>query len=149
MRLNRIAAAAAGLAICLAWAAGSETERAEEPQYKQAVAAIKAHQYERAIQLLQAHARRTKPDADVHNYLGYAYRKSGKLDAAFDHYGKALALDARHLGAHEYIGEAYLMVNDLPKAEEHLQALHRLCAASCEEYRDLQKAIADHKARKQ
>lgn len=35
---------------------------------------------------------------------------SGQLDLAFKHYQRALQLDPRHLGAHEYIGEAYLML---------------------------------------
>jgi len=56
-------------------------------------------------------------------------------------YEKALAIDPKHLGAHEYIGEAYLVLNDLPKAKEHLARLDRLCALSCEQYRDLKKAI--------
>ena len=61
--------------------------------------------------------------------------------------GQALRLNPRHRGAHEYIGEAYLMVDDVPKAEEHLAALKRICLIACEEYEDLEKAIADYRAR--
>jgi hypothetical protein len=39
------------------------------------------------------------------------------------------------------MGEAYLALNDLPKAKEHLAQLDRLCLLSCEQYRDLKKAI--------
>ena len=35
-------------------------------------------------------------------------------------YEKALAIDPKHRGAHEYIGEAYLTLGNLPKAKEHL-----------------------------
>lgn len=60
-------------------------------------------------------------------------------------YHEALRIDPRHKGAHEYIGEAYLMAGDVPKAEEHLAALDSLCRFSCEEYRDLKRAIEEYK----
>ena len=40
------------------------------------------------------------------------------------------------------------VANNLPKAEEHLARLDKLCFFSCEEYRDLKKAIEDYKRRK-
>lgn len=52
------------------------------------------------------------------------------------------ALSPRHLGAHEYIGEACLMTGNPEKAREHLAALDKLCGRDCDEYRDLAKAIA-------
>jgi ABC-type uncharacterized transport system substrate-binding protein len=42
---------------------------------------------------------------------------------------------------------AYLMANNLSKAEEHLAALQRICLIPCEEYEDLKKAVADYRAR--
>jgi Flp pilus assembly protein TadD len=87
-------------------------------------------------------------NADIRNYLGYASRKSGNLEDAFTHYNEALKLDPGHRGAHEYIGEAYLMAGNPAKAEEHLAALGRICRSSCYEYRDLKKSIADYKAKK-
>ena len=67
------------------------------------------------------------------------------MELAFTHYRRALQLNPRHRGAHEYIGEAYLMTNDLPKAEQHLGALQEICLIPCEEYEDLKKAIADYR----
>ncbi len=55
-------------------------------------------------------------------------------------YNKALALDPKHRGAHEYIGEAYLQLGRLDKAKVHLDALDKLCFLPCEEYTDLKKA---------
>jgi len=117
-----------------------------DPQYTEAVAAIKAHEYAKAIPLLTAYVSRVSNDADAENYLGYASLKTGDLPAAFTHYNRALALNPKHRGVHEYIGEAYLMTGNLPKAEEHLKVLDRLCVFSCEEYRDLKAAIASYKA---
>jgi DNA-binding SARP family transcriptional activator len=65
----------------------------------------------------------------------------------FKHYNEALRIDPKHRNAHEYIGEAYLMVNNPAKAKEHLAALDRLCFFSCEEFTDLKKAIAAYEAR--
>jgi hypothetical protein len=63
------------------------------------------------------------------------------MDLAFKHYARALQLNPRHRGAHEYVGEAYLMINSLSKAEEHLAALQKICLIPCEEYEDLRKQI--------
>jgi hypothetical protein len=63
------------------------------------------------------------------------------MNLVFQHYREALRIAPQHRGAHEYIGEAYLIVGDLPKAKEHLTALDKLCFFTCAEYRDLKKAI--------
>ena len=57
-----------------------------------------------------------------------------------------LEIDPKHRGAHEYIGEAYLMVKNLARAEEHLAALDRICLLPCEEYTDLKAKVAAYKA---
>ena len=98
--------------------------------------------------LLEA-AREAPADADVHNLLGFVYRKQAVRDLprAFEHYGMALRFDPRHRGAHEYIGEAYLMDHQPAKARHHLQALEHICGnRECEEYRDLAAAIASYES---
>jgi tetratricopeptide (TPR) repeat protein len=65
---------------------------------------------------------------------------------AFKYYNEALRIDPDHKGAHEYIGEAYLMVNNLPKAEEHLGRLNKLCFFPCSEYTELKKAVERYKS---
>ena len=75
-------------------------------------------------------------------WLGYAYRHEGKYDVAFDHYRAALQLDPKHRGAHEYIGETYLLTGNKAKAREHLAALERICGTQVRGVPDLQKAIA-------
>lgn len=89
-------------------------------------------------------------NADYHNLYAYSIRKGPSPDMAlvFKHYGEALRLNPKHRGAHEYVGEAYLMVNDATKARQHLAALDKLCFLPCEEYSDLKKAIAAYEARR-
>lgn len=116
-----------------------------DPDFAAGRAAIEAKQWQTAIRAFSLAALRDTRNADIHNYLGYAYRHTGQMDLAFTHYERALQLNPRHRGAHEYMGEAYLMVNDLPKAEAHLAALEKICLIPCEEYEDLKKAIAEYR----
>lgn len=112
--------------------------------------AIEAKEWRKALAELQVAAREEPRNANVHNLLGYTYRKQTfpNLDKAFEHYNQALSLDPKHKGAHEYIGEAYLMSKKPAEAEKHLAQLEALCGnKTCEEYADLAKAIADYKAR--
>ena len=115
--------------------------RPEDPQYTAAVKAIKAREYAKAIPLLEGVVARDGSNADAYNWLAYATRKGGNAAAALPLYQKALAIDPKHRGAHEYIGEAYLMLDDLPRAKEHLRTLSSLCFITCAEYRDLKRAV--------
>ena len=115
------------------------------------VAARKAHDrgdWKEAVARLQRAERRFPQDADLQNSLGHALRQTKDFDGAFRHYRKALQIDPRHRGAHEYIGEAYLLVDDLPSAEKHLASLKSICMLPCEEMRELEKAIGDYRAAK-
>jgi tetratricopeptide (TPR) repeat protein len=117
------------------------------PDFAQGKRAVEARDWKAAINWLTAADKRAGRNADIQNYLGFAYRNDGQLEVSFKHYEQALKIDPRHRGAHEYIGEAYLMARNLAKAEEHLAALKRVCPAFCEEYDDLNKKIADYRAR--
>ncbi len=139
--------AALPMSAALADGGGSSDPPTLDPQYQEAVNLIKAEQFPLAIKTLEAYVARVRNDASAENWLGYAYRKTGKLEPAFVHYNKALKLDPRHRGAHEYIGEAYLMAGNLAKAEEHLKILNRLCWVHCEEQEDLKAAVAAYKAK--
>jgi tetratricopeptide (TPR) repeat protein len=115
-----------------------------DPDYAAGRKAIDAKNWNAAIKPLSSAALRSPDNADIQNYLGYAYRKTGKLDLAFKHYKQALALNPRHRGAHEYIGEAYLIKGDLKSAQKHLAALREICLLPCEELTDLEREIAKH-----
>ena len=134
-------AASAGLAS----GGAPEPAKPADPDFAAAQKAIQGKAWPEAARLLRVVLERKGPSADVHNLLGFAERNQGHLDAAFAHYEKALQLDPKHKGAHEYVGEAYLLAGNLAKAEEHLAALDKLCFLSCEEYRDLKKSVAAYK----
>ena len=115
-----------------------------DPEFAAGRAAIEAKQWQTAIRALSSAALRDTRNADIQNFLGYAYRNLKQFDLAFTHYKRAIELNPRHRGAHEYIGEAYLMVGDLPKAKEHLAALEKICLLPCEELDDLKAKIAEY-----
>jgi Tfp pilus assembly protein PilF len=112
--------------------------------------AIKAKNWKTALNELNMAAKEEPKNADVHNLLGYANRKQAQpnLPKAFEHYKMALQLDPNHKGAHEYIGEAYLMDKKPAEAEKHLATLEKLCGnKTCEEYADLAKSLAEFRVK--
>lgn len=145
--------AVASIGLTLVWAGSAsravgtdEDGPPGDPDFVAGKRAIEAKDWNAAIKALSSAALRDTRNADIQNYLGYAHRHTGRLDLAFPHYARALQLDPRHRGAHEYVGEAYLLAGDVAKAEEHLAALRRICVIPCEEYADLAKAIEAYRA---
>jgi Tfp pilus assembly protein PilF len=118
----------------------------QDPQYVQGEKAVARGDYAEATRLLEMVVARDQRNADAYNLLAYSIRRSGDPARAIPLYEKALAIDPKHRGAHEYIGEAYLMLGDLPKAKEHLAVLDKLCVLPCEEYTDLKKAVQQYEA---
>lgn len=114
--------------------------------YKDGERAVKAKDYAKAIPLLEKAINDKIRDPDTYNLLGYSYRKLGNTQNALTYYQRALQYDANHKGANEYLGQLYVEMNDLPKAEERLAKLAQLCNMSCEEYRDLKASIDKAKA---
>ena len=74
------------------------------------------------------------------NSSGFSFRKNCNLPEDFKAYDKALSIDPKHLGAHEYLGEAYVINKEPEKARAELIKLKGICG-NCEEARDLEKAI--------
>jgi len=118
---------------------------ARDPVHEKASAAIKRQDWADAASVLKEALAADPGNADYHNLYAYAIRKSANPDMnlVFKHYNEALRLDPKHRGAHEYIGEAYLMVGNVAKAKEHLSALDKLCFFPCAEYTDLKRAIGE------
>jgi Tfp pilus assembly protein PilF len=112
--------------------------------------AIDRKDWDAAMRELSVAVRESPQNADVHNLLGYTYRKRASPDMAkaYEHYTMALKINPQHKGAHEYIGEAYLIDRKPQEAEQHLAELERICGGrGCEEYQDLAKSIADFKSK--
>ena len=134
-------------------AADTDTPKPEPKKdavIEDARAAREHKDWTQAQRVLLAGLTQNPRNADYHNLYAYSIRKgaSPNMNLVFKHYNEALRLDADHRGAHEYIGEAYLMVGNLPKAKEHLGALDRLCFLPCAEYSDLKKAVAEYETRR-
>lgn len=115
--------------------------------FVEAGALIKAERFAAALPVLKGLAVDLPANADVFNMLGFAYRKTGDLDASAPNYERALYLNPDHLGALEYQGELFLMLGDLSAAQANLKRLETLCQTPCEERDELAEAIEDWKAR--
>ena len=113
-------------------------------------ARIDASDWTGASEILQKAVARDGGNADYHNLLAYSIRKGPRpnMDLVFKHYSEALRINPKHRDAHEYIGEAYLMIGNVGKAKEHLAALDKLCFLPCGQFRDLKRAIERYEASK-
>jgi len=107
--------------------------------------ALVAENWNGAIAAFELAALRDPLNADVQNYIGYAYRRLRQLGPAIGHYQQALTLNPRHRSAHEHLGEAYLTLGEPAKAEQLLTALGNLCLIPCQEYDDLRRALVAYK----
>jgi len=127
-------------------AAGSSSSSSSSTQrksvdYENGLKAVNSADYIEAIKLLSKVVAARPKDADAWNYLGFSNRKLKRFDQALNAYQKALAINPKHRGAHEYLGELYLQTDDLANARKHLKRLDKICFFGCDEYDDLKAAI--------
>ena len=107
--------------------------------------------YDKSLKLLKKLTKRedlgTKR-ADIYNLLGFSYRKleNPDLDKSFSAYMMAIEIDPSHLGAHEYLGELYLMRDQKDKAVIILKKLDQLAGSNTEEYKELKIAIDEYQS---
>ena len=114
--------------------------------FLKAKAMVTAGDYAGAVTILEKIVAKDPANADAFNLLGFSNRKLGNMDKALGYYNSALALNPNHVGANEYLGELYLEMKNLPKAQERLDVLTTTCS-KCSETADLAKLIADFKAK--
>jgi len=116
-----------------------------DPMMDRYHAAAEQNDWKGAAAAMQAAISKDPNNPDYHSLYAYSLRKGGTsdMDLVFKHYNEALRIDPKHRGAHEYLGEAYLMVGNVAKAKEHLSALDKLCFFGCSEYEGLKKAIGE------
>ena len=127
--------------------------------YDQAVKLIeKAKKYEKKGKLEKAEKSYTKAQklliksnekkpnkADTLNYLGFTTRKLGDFENGEKYYLQGLAIDPKHKGINEYLGELYVATNRHNLAVERLEVLKN---CNCKEYKDLKSIIAGEKVSK-
>jgi tetratricopeptide (TPR) repeat protein len=137
-----------------AWGAGggpdTTRDQPKDPVVEAIQDAIAKPDWARARELARAGVAKDPASADYHNLYAYTIRMGAnpEMELVFKHYNEALRLDPKHRGAHEYLGEAYLMAGNLAKAKEHLRTLDGLCFFACKEYSMLKKAVADYEAKR-
>jgi len=108
-----------------------------------AYALAKAKRYDEAIEVLNL--MKNPNTAQALNYRGYATRHMGKLDEGIQFYLRSVKLDPHYAQVREYLGEAYVLKGDLASARYQLRRIKGICGnTECEEYEDLEKAIAGH-----
>ena len=129
------------------------SERAEQIKnlYEIAEKHIYDNNYDKSLKLLINLAKNDdlgEKKADVYNLLGFSYRKSSNpdLDKSYDAYMTALEHDPKHAGAHEYLGELYMMRGDQENAMNMLGKLENLVGKNAKEYKDLLKAINSYQS---
>ena len=129
------------------------SERAEQINnlYEIAEKHIYDNNYDKSLKLLINLAKNDdlgEKKADVYNLLGFSYRKSSNpdLDKSYDAYMTALEHDPKHAGAHEYLGELYMMRGDQENAMNMLGKLEKIVGKNAKEYKDLLKAINSYQS---
>ena len=131
----------------VAFAAGSTSSKQEKTsathskEYYKAVKLIKANNFKEAIVLLETLVAANPKDANILNYLGFSFRKTGDLVKSSNYYEKALNINPKHLGALEYQGELFITLGKIDKAKENLTRIDNICVTQCKELRQLEKAI--------
>lgn len=121
---------------------GSSSSDEGGPSLADARSLIRQEEWARAVVMLKKIVAADSRNADALNLLGFSLRKSGDTEHALGFYLKALKINPRHKGAHEYLGELYVETGHMDKAKAELETLAKLCGnTTCEEYEDLEKAI--------
>lgn len=128
-------------------AMGTELDRAQlDPDFATGKKALVAEDWNGAIAALKLAVLRDPRNADIQNYIGYAYRRLREMGPAMGHYQQALMFNPRHRSAREHLGELYLALGEPVKAEEQLAALKEICLIPCDEFAGLERTIAAYKA---
>jgi tetratricopeptide (TPR) repeat protein len=106
---------------------------------------IQDEKYEQAITKPDTALKDDPDNADLLNLMAYSHRQLQHYEIALNYYQQALQIDPQHRGANEYLGELYLQIGQLDKAEERLEVLDKECFFGCEEFDELKEAIADYR----
>ena len=106
---------------------------------------IEKEQYDQAIDKLDDAIAEDADNPDLLNLVAYSHRQLKRYEIALNYYQKALKIDPEHRGANEYLGELYLHLGQLDKAEERLAVLDEDCFFGCKEFDMLEQAIQEYR----
>ena len=114
--------------------------------YNKAYDLVYEKKFDKSLKLLKKIAKRNDlgdMKADVYNLLGFSYRKNENpdLNKALESYQIAIDANPNHAGAHEYLGELYLTMDNKFMAEKMLAKLEEIVGINSDEYKKLKKAI--------
>ena len=117
--------------------------------YERAEQYIDEKKFKKSLKILNGLTKREDLSglrADIYNLLGFSYRKIDKpnLEKSFAAYMMAIEIDPNHIGAHEYLGELYLMMGNLSKAKSMLIMLEKLVGINGKEYLELKEEISKY-----
>ena len=141
------------------YSAGSSSSSSSSSNYDKAVKLIKSAKkyeqkdkvdkakknYEKAQKLLIKSNDKNPDNADTLNYLGFTTRKLGDFSNGEKYYLQGLAIEPKHIGINEYLGELYVATNRIDLAKERLNVLEN---CNCEEYGELKEIIDGTKTSK-
>lgn len=106
----------------------------------------KTGDYVKALDVLRALPDQNDPG--VLTMIGFATRHMGRVDEGIGYYAQALARNPEMTNTRQYLGEAYLQKNDVPRAKFELAEIARICGSeACADYRDLAREIEAHEAK--
>ena len=74
-----------------------------DPDFAIGKKALSTGNWNAAITALNLAALRDPGNADIQNYIGYAYRRLHEWGPAMQHFQQALTFNRRHRGAHEHL----------------------------------------------
>jgi len=140
-------------------AAGSSSSSSSSSNYDKAVKLIKSAKkyeqkdeadkakknYEKAQKLLIKSNDKNPNNADTLNYLGFTTRKIGDFSNGEKYYLQGLAIEPKHIGINEYLGELYVATNRIDLAKERLEVLKD---CNCKEFNELKDVIEGNKTSK-
>ena len=101
--------------------------------------------YKNALKFLKKSNLEKPNNADTLNYLGFTTRKLGDFEGGEKYYLLGLAINPKHNGINEYLGELYVATNRISLAKERLKVLKD---CNCKEYSELKDVIEGPKASK-
>ena len=100
--------------------------------------------YQKAQKFLIKSNKEKPNKADTLNYLGFTTRKLGDFEGGEKFYLQGLAINPKHKGINEYLGELYVSTNRHNLAIERLEVLKD---CNCKEYNQLKAVIAGEKSK--